>query len=96
MGMVTRSSGALAVRTMGCIRVDKIVEYLCEPLRKCLTDQDPYVRKTAVMSCLKLHTYSGDHLASQLIGHALSELIEDGQHVVEQHPHRVIAEIVPR
>ena len=27
---------ALAVRTMGCIRVDKIVEYLCDPLRKCL------------------------------------------------------------
>jgi len=27
---------ALAVRTMGCIRVDKITEYLCEPLHKCL------------------------------------------------------------
>lgn len=27
---------ALAVRTMGCIRVDKITEYLCEPLRQCL------------------------------------------------------------
>lgn len=27
---------ALAVRTMGCIRVDKITEYLCDPLRKCL------------------------------------------------------------
>ena len=27
---------ALAVRTMGCIRVDKVTEYLCEPLRKCL------------------------------------------------------------
>lgn len=27
---------ALAVRTMGCIRVDKITEYLCEPLRNCL------------------------------------------------------------
>ena len=27
---------ALAVRTMGCIRVDRITEYLCEPLRKCL------------------------------------------------------------
>lgn len=24
---------ALAVRTMGCIRVDKIVEYLCDPLQ---------------------------------------------------------------
>lgn len=27
---------ALAVRTMGCIRVNRITEYLCEPLRKCL------------------------------------------------------------
>lgn len=27
---------ALAVRTMGCVRVDKITEYLCDPLRKCL------------------------------------------------------------
>ena len=27
---------ALAIRTMGCIRVDKIVEYLEEPLRKTL------------------------------------------------------------
>ena len=35
---------ALAIRTMGCIRVDKITEYVCEPLRKCLKDEDPYVR----------------------------------------------------
>lgn len=27
---------ALAVRTMGCIRVDRITEYLCEPLKVCL------------------------------------------------------------
>jgi hypothetical protein len=24
------------VRTMGCIRVDKITEYLCDPLQRCL------------------------------------------------------------
>ncbi|KAL5997024.1 hypothetical protein ACLOJK_007950 [Asimina triloba] len=29
---------ALAVRTMGCIRVDKITEYLCDPLQRCLKD----------------------------------------------------------
>lgn len=29
---------ALAVRTMGCIRVEKITEYLCEPLRRALRD----------------------------------------------------------
>jgi AP-1 complex subunit beta-1 len=27
---------SLAVRTMGCIRVDKITEYLCDPLQRCL------------------------------------------------------------
>ncbi|KAI7987826.1 Beta-adaptin-like protein C [Camellia lanceoleosa] len=27
---------SLAVRTMGCIRVDKIIEYLCDPLQRCL------------------------------------------------------------
>lgn len=30
---------ALSVRTMGCIRVDRITEYLCEPLRRCLQDE---------------------------------------------------------
>ena len=33
---------ALSVRTMGCIRVDRITEYLCEPLRKCLQDEVRY------------------------------------------------------
>ena len=27
---------ALAIRTMGCIRVDRIVEYLCDPLGRAL------------------------------------------------------------
>ena len=28
---------------MGCIRVEKITEYLCDPLQRTLTDEDPYV-----------------------------------------------------
>ncbi|KAG4938722.1 hypothetical protein JHK82_044521 [Glycine max] len=31
---------ALAVRTMGCVRVDKITEYLCDPLQRCLNILD--------------------------------------------------------
>ncbi|KAL1917291.1 uncharacterized protein VTP21DRAFT_4947 [Calcarisporiella thermophila] len=46
---------ALAIRTMGCIRVDKIIDYLCDPLRKCLKDDDPYVRKTAAICVAKLY-----------------------------------------
>lgn len=27
---------SLALRTMGCLRVEKIIEYLCDPLSQCL------------------------------------------------------------
>ena len=56
---------ALAVRTMGCIRVDKITEYLCEPLRKCLKDEDPYVRKTAAVCVAKLHDINANLVEDQ-------------------------------
>jgi Vesicle coat complex, various subunits len=46
---------ALAVRTMGCIRVERITEYLCEPLKDALRDEDPYVRKTAAICVVYLH-----------------------------------------
>lgn len=45
---------ALAIRTMGCIRVDKMVDYMEEPLRKTLRDESPYVRKTAAICVAKL------------------------------------------
>ena len=44
---------ALAVRTMGCIRLEAVTEYLLEPLRKACQDSDPYVRKTAAMCRLE-------------------------------------------
>jgi AP-1 complex subunit beta-1 len=45
---------ALAIRTMGCIRVDKMVDYMEEPLRKTIRDESPYVRKTAALCVAKL------------------------------------------
>ena len=57
---------ALAVRTMGCIRVDKITEYLCEPLRNCLKDEDPYVRKTAAVTVAKLYDISPEMSVEQV------------------------------
>jgi vesicle coat complex subunit len=46
---------ALAVRTMGCIRVKQIVEYLTGPLSKALNDEDSYVKKTAAICISKLY-----------------------------------------
>ncbi|KAJ2707746.1 beta-adaptin [Coemansia sp. IMI 203386] len=45
---------ALAIRTMGCLHVQEVLDYLCDPLRKCLKDPSPYVRKTAVMCVAKV------------------------------------------
>lgn len=49
---------ALAVRTMACIRVERIVEYLCESMKESLTDDDPYVKKTAALAVAKLYQTS--------------------------------------
>lgn len=49
---------ALAVRTMGCIRINEITEYLCDPLKKALRDEDPYVRKTGALCVPKLYEIS--------------------------------------
>ena len=40
---------ALAVRTMGYIRLEAVAEYLMDPVRRCCRDTDPYVRKTAAI-----------------------------------------------
>ena len=73
---------ALAVRTMGCIRVDKITEYLCEPLRKCLKDEDPYVRKTAAVCVAKLHDINSQLVEDQGFLDQLKELLSDSNPMV--------------
>ncbi|CDO95914.1 unnamed protein product [Kluyveromyces dobzhanskii CBS 2104] len=45
---------SMAIRTMSMIRVDKIMEYIETPLRKTLADDNPYVRRTAVLCVAKL------------------------------------------
>lgn len=45
----------MAIRTMCMIRVDMIIEYVESPLRACLADENPYVRKTAVICVAKLY-----------------------------------------
>ncbi|QLL30544.1 hypothetical protein HG536_0A03620 [Torulaspora globosa] len=44
----------MSIRTMSMIRVDKILDYVESPLRRTLQDDNPYVRKTAVICVAKL------------------------------------------
>lgn len=72
------------MRTMGCIRVDKITEYLCEPLRKCLKDEDPYVRKTAAICVAKLHDINASMVEDQGFLDQLKELLSDSNPMVTE------------
>ncbi|CAD5120831.1 DgyrCDS9385 [Dimorphilus gyrociliatus] len=85
---------ALAVRTMGCIRVDKITEYLCEPLRKCLKDEDPYVRKTAAVCVAKLHDINSQLVEDQGFLDMLKELVSDSNPMVVANAVAAICEIL--
>lgn len=73
---------ALAVRTMGCIRLEQVVEYLVEPLRKACKDPDPYVRKTAATCICKLYETSPETVIDQGFLETLKEMLSDSNPTV--------------
>jgi vesicle coat complex subunit len=62
---------------MGCIRVDRITEYLCEPLSKALKDKDPYVRKTGAICVAKLFDINQELVEEQGFLDQLREMVAD-------------------
>ena len=84
---------ALAVRTMGCIRVDRITEYLCDPLQKCLKDEDPYVRKTAAVCVAKLHDINPELVEDRGFLDTLRNLIGDANPMVVANAVAALSEI---
>ena len=40
---------------MGCLRAEKIIDYLSDPLAAGLQDENPYVRKTAALCVAKMY-----------------------------------------
>ncbi|KAF4540974.1 Ap-1 complex subunit beta-1 protein [Lasiodiplodia theobromae] len=84
---------ALAVRTMGCIRVDKMVDYMEEPLRKTLRDESPYVRKTAVICVAKLFDLNPTMCVENGFLETLQELIGDPNPMVVANSVTALVEI---
>ncbi|RIA95100.1 Adaptor protein complex beta subunit [Glomus cerebriforme] len=84
---------ALAIRTMGCIRVEKIIDYLCEPLRKCLKDDNPYVRKTAAICVAKLYDLNPELATENGFVAVLQEMVSDANPMVVANAVTALAEI---
>lgn len=73
---------ALALRTMACIRVKKIVEYLIMPLGKCIDDVDPYVRKTAAICITKFYDMDPQRCEDEGFIERLRRMIGDSSPMV--------------
>ncbi len=67
---------ALAVRTMGCLRVKELNEYLIDPLNEALIDQDPYVRKTAVLCVPKVYEINAEDVEKKKIIKRMQTMLE--------------------
>src|SRR5436190_16835889 len=84
---------ALAIRTMGCIRVDKMVDYMEEPLRKTLRDESPYVRKTAAICVAKLFDLNPTMCMENGFLESLQEMIGDPNPMVVANSVQALSEI---
>ena len=84
---------ALAVRTMGCIRVEKMVDYMEEPLRKTLKDESPYVRKTAALCVAKLFDLNPALCMENGFLETLQEMIGDSNPMVVANSVTALSEI---
>lgn len=68
---------AFTVRIMGCIWVDKIIEYLCESPHKCLKDEDPHVWNTAAVCVAERHDINAQMVEDEGFLDSLQDLIAD-------------------
>jgi len=84
---------SLAVRTMGCIRLDQVTEYLLEPLRKCCSDGDPYVRKTSAICIPKVYDINPELVDDQGFVDVLKEMLTDANPMVVANAVAGLAEI---
>ena len=83
----------LAVRTMGCIGVDTILDYLCDPLKDSMNDEDPYVRKTAAMCVAKLFEINQQRVEDYKFIEKLEEMLGDGNGMVVSNAIAALADI---
>ena len=73
---------ALAIRTMGCIRVEEIVSYLCETLKNGLNDSDAYVKKTSCICVAKLYSTCPELVKDNGLIEQLKNMLDDGNATV--------------
>jgi vesicle coat complex subunit len=84
---------ALAVRTMGCIGIEQMVEFSIAPLQSALNDEDAYVRKTAAMCVAKVYENAPEKTEEAGLLKTLESLLKDGNGMVVSNAVAAVSEI---
>ncbi|GAB0496630.1 hypothetical protein MMPV_007943 [Pyropia vietnamensis] len=84
---------ALALRTMASMRVDRMAEYLVEPLHRALSTPDAYVRKTAALCVAKMYDTNPTLTVEEGFLDNLVELLSDSNATVVVNAVAALAEI---
>ncbi|CAE6421645.1 unnamed protein product [Rhizoctonia solani] len=87
---------ALAIRTMSYIPLPIVTTNLIDPLRHCLKDQDPYVRKTAAICVAKLYAHDSKLVDKHNFLAMLRDLLKDTNPTVVANAVAALTEISER
>jgi vesicle coat complex subunit len=69
---------------MSMLRAEKIIDYLSDPLSRCLKDDNPYVRKTAALCVAKLYDIKPELAIEGGFVDSLRELVADSNPMVRR------------
>lgn len=81
---------------MSYIPLPSILHALVEPLRHCLKDADPYVRKTAAICVAKVYVADPRIVEREKFSEGLRELLKDGNPTVVANAVAALTEIAER
>jgi vesicle coat complex subunit len=81
---------------MGYINVERIVNALVDPLKRCLKDRDPYVRKTAAITVAKLYMHNKGLVENEGFIDLLRNLLIDSNPTVVANSVAALTEISER
>ena len=87
---------ALAVRTMCRIKLENVAEHMIIPVKKALKDEEPFVRKTAVLSVAKLYEIIPDAVENANIFEELIQMLNDENPMVVSNTTAALLEINER
>ena len=84
---------ALAIRTMGRIQIETVAEAMIIPLKQCLQDRDPFVRKTAALAVVKVYDTIPEAVENAELFKLLINLMYDENPMVVSNTTAAILEI---